>query len=111
MRLRFADEGDSLNVRSLIALDSFARDPNQELATRPNARAWWIVAILLALTIWIVVWTRRSEVGLYRAIGTSASQLGVLGAVERHSPSPRRTSRHSMGNSSLGVFTRSLSNR
>lgn len=78
----FAEEGDRLRVRDLIRLDEFSRDPAIELATRPHARAWWLAASLLSAIMWLTVWMRRAEVGLYRAVGTNAVQLMILGTVE-----------------------------
>lgn len=77
----FADAADIIVV-PWIRLDEFSRDPVAELAGRSQASAWIIAGLLIAVMGWLVTWFRRSQIGLYRAVGTGPSGLLVLGAVE-----------------------------
>ncbi len=82
----FADTGDNLVVRPWIRLDEFARNPTQELATRPQRNAWVAAGLLLAALVWLATWFRRAHIGLYRAVGTSPTALLILGFVEAALP-------------------------
>jgi len=82
----FADTGDGLITRPWIRLDEFARDPITELASRPQAGAWLPAGLLLAVIAWLATWFRRSHIGLYRAVGTTPTQLLILGAIETVTP-------------------------
>lgn len=75
---------DSANVIVVpwIRLDEFSRDPVAELAGRPQASAWIVAGLLVGVMAWLVTWFRRSQIGLYRAVGTGPSTLLILGAVE-----------------------------
>jgi len=65
-----------------IRLDEFSRDPIAEFAGRPQASAWIIAGLLIGMMAWLVTRFRRSQIGLYRAVGTGPSALLILGAVE-----------------------------
>ncbi len=73
----FADTGRELVVRPWIKLDEFARSPIEELRTRPQSRAWLPVGTVLALLFWLALWSRRSELGLYRALGMKRVEMLV----------------------------------
>jgi len=77
----FTDATDVIVV-PWIRLDEFSRDPVAELAGRPQASAWIIAGLLIGVMGWLVTWFRRSQIGLYRAVGTGPPALLVLGAVE-----------------------------
>lgn len=74
----FSDAGQDLSVRPWITLDDFARNPTQELASRVQRFAWILVTVLTSLIVWLMIWFRRSELGLYRALGTTKSALLLL---------------------------------
>ena len=65
-----------------IRLDEFSRDPIAEFAGRPQSSAWIVAGLLIGMMAWLVTWFRRSQIGLYRAVGTGPSALMILGAVE-----------------------------
>lgn len=77
----FAGTPDAV-VTPWIRLDDFARNPIEELATRPQTNAWILAGLLLAAIAWITTWFRRSHIGLYRAVGTGPAALLILGTVE-----------------------------
>lgn len=78
----FADLRPDLEVRRWIRLDEFARDPITELAARPQAQAWIPAGIVITLLVWLTVWVRTAEIGLYRAVGTPTATLWLLGQLE-----------------------------
>lgn len=78
----FADTGTSLRVAPWIQLDEFSRDPSAEFARRVQARAWLPAAFILTLLFWLSAWFRRSEVGLYRAVGTTGAGVWLVGQLE-----------------------------
>jgi len=69
---------DKLTAAPWIELDEFARDPVAELAGRPHRYGWVLVAGLSAVMTWLMIWFRRSELGLYRALGTSRPAMLLL---------------------------------
>lgn len=74
----FTNSASDLTVRHWITLDEFARNPTADLETRPQRFAWILVAGLSSLITWLTIWFRRSELGLYRALGTNRSALLVF---------------------------------
>lgn len=56
--------------------DEFARDPEAEFAGRPQRSGWPIAAALIVAMNWLMTWFRRSELGLYLALGTP--RIGTL---------------------------------
>ncbi|MCB1247051.1 MAG: hypothetical protein KDB69_07295, partial [Acidimicrobiia bacterium] len=77
----FAASGDAI-AAPLIRLDEFSRDPLAELAERPTRYGWILAGAVIALTVWVMAWFRRSDIGLYRAFGTRTSGLTIIGSVE-----------------------------
>lgn len=77
----FADSADVV-VAPWIRLDQFSRNSVAELAARPQADGWLIAGLVLAGISWLATWFRRSQIGLYRAVGTGPSTLLIFGAVE-----------------------------
>lgn len=75
-------EATRIEARRLIRLDGFARGPRSELANRPQVHAWLPAGVLIAAVMWLVVWFRRADIGLYRAIGTNGPSLLVLVQLE-----------------------------
>lgn len=78
----FKDSGDQLIIRPLLRFDEFARNPQEELDSRPQAQGWVPVGLVLVGLAWLVAWFRRSEIALYRVTGTRSVSLLVLGTVE-----------------------------
>jgi hypothetical protein len=74
--------GPDVVVQPVKRLDEFSRDPVGELAGRPQTIAWLYAGLLLALLGWLSSWFRRSDVGLYRAVGTGSPALLVIAAGE-----------------------------
>ncbi|MEX2323523.1 MAG: hypothetical protein WEA29_07105 [Acidimicrobiia bacterium] len=82
MEAVFADLRPNLEVRRWIRLDDFSRDPVAELANRPQRQAWIPIGIAAAVLVWVIVWARTAEIGLYRAVGTRTSTLWLFGQFE-----------------------------
>jgi hypothetical protein len=78
----FSDSGPQLSVNQYRRLDEFSIDPLQALAARPQRQAWTIIGATLAALTWIGAWFRRSELGLYRAIGTTTPELATITWIE-----------------------------
>lgn len=75
---QFDDSGPQLSVTPYRRLDEFSFNPREALATRPQGDAWLIIGATLAALTWIGTWFRRAELGLYRAVGTTTTQLAVM---------------------------------
>lgn len=73
---------DDVAVDPLIKLGEFSRDPLQDMRQRPTGTAWVLVGITLTIVVWIVLWFGRSDIGLYRALGTPRSALITIKALE-----------------------------
>lgn len=69
-------------VRPYLRSDQFTRDPAQEFAGRPQRFGWLAAAGLIVALAVLAAWFRRSEIGLYLAVGTSRAQLLGLLAIE-----------------------------
>lgn len=78
----FSDAGSELSVRPWILLDEFSRNPTVDLANRTQRLAWILIAVLASLMAWLMIWFRRSELGLYRALGTARSAVSLLVQIE-----------------------------
>lgn len=74
----FADAGSELLVRQWLSQDEFARDPVAELEGRPQAGAWAVAGGALAVLVWLTLWFRRSEMSLYRVLGSTRTALWCL---------------------------------
>lgn len=81
----FAGVDDAIAV-PLIRLDEFSRDPVAELANRPARYGWVVAGSVIALTVWVMAWFRRADIGLYRALGTRSSGLTIIGSIEAAVP-------------------------
>lgn len=69
-------------ARPYIRRDEFTRDPAAEWASRPQKEGWPLAAAVVAGLFALTVWFRRSELGLYLALGTPRSSLMAMLAVE-----------------------------
>ncbi len=79
---RLAEGSLEPTVRPLRRSDEFTRDPAAEWASRPQKLGWLGVSILLFGFALVGAWFRRSEAGLYLAMGTRRAQLAVMAAAE-----------------------------
>lgn len=79
---RFAEGSADPAVRPYRRSDEFTRDPAAEWDTRPQKRGWAAVSLGLFGFAVAAAWFRRSEAGLYLAIGTRRAQLAIMGAAE-----------------------------
>ena len=62
--------------------DEFARDPEAEFASRPQRLGWALASAVIVAMAWLMTWFRRSELGLYLALGTPRSGAVFLLAAE-----------------------------
>jgi hypothetical protein len=76
----FADA--DVEVRPLRRDDEFTRDPAAELAGRPHRSASLAAGVLVSLAWWVAGWFRRSEYGLYLALGLSRTRVLLLAQFE-----------------------------
>ncbi len=78
----FAVGGEGASVRPYTRQDEFSRDPAAEFAGRAQRDGWIAIGLLLAGLFWLIAWFRRSELGLYMAIGTPRMAVATMQAVE-----------------------------
>ncbi len=71
-----------LSTRPLVIVDDLARLPSVEFEGRASERFAAMAGVLVGALLVIGVALRRSELGLYRAVGTGRSGLVVLVACE-----------------------------
>ncbi len=71
-----------IDISPLVDLGEFAFDPVGELANRPQASAWTVAGSALTVLIALVAWLRRSELGLYRVLGSSRASLWLMSQLE-----------------------------
>jgi hypothetical protein len=79
---RFADGSADPAVRPYRRADEFTRNPAAEWDGRPQKYGWPAVSVGLSGLAAIAAWFRRSESGLYLAMGTRRVQLAVMAATE-----------------------------
>ena len=78
----FADGEEAPIIRPFRRQDEFTRDPAAEFRARPQRLGWLAASGLVIATLWLTTWFRRSELGLYLALGTDRSTLAMMLAVE-----------------------------
>lgn len=78
----FEGRGRQVAVRPLVPASEFTRDPVLELARRPQAEAWVPLGLIVGLVTSLVIWLRRSEAALYRALGVPPAGLVLMAQVE-----------------------------
>lgn len=76
------DSDSELAIEPLVSLNEFARDPQVELRERPQANSWVVVGMMLTTFVWVALWYRRSEFGLYRVLGTTRTQMLYMAQLE-----------------------------
>jgi hypothetical protein len=57
-------------------------DPRHDFITRPERHLWLPAGAVLAVLWWLATWSRRSELALYRAVGTSRWAVIALLQIE-----------------------------
>jgi hypothetical protein len=78
----FEPQARQVVVRPLIPTGEFTRDPTRELAARPQAGAWLPLGLIVGLVTSLLTWLRRSEAGLYAALGVPATGLVLMAHIE-----------------------------
>jgi hypothetical protein len=78
----FTSGDETAAARPYIRSDEFTRDPAAEWAARPQRNGWPLAAALVAGLFALTAWFRRSELGLYLAVGTPRGALMGMLAVE-----------------------------
>jgi hypothetical protein len=79
---RFTEGSTEAIVRPYLRQGDFARNPGDELGTRPQRYGWTIAAALLVGVAVLGAWFRRTELGLYIALGTSRGAVALMFATE-----------------------------
>ncbi|MEO8541463.1 MAG: hypothetical protein ABI577_17095 [bacterium] len=79
---RFAEGSADPAVRPYRRSDEFTRNPAAEWDARPQKWGWIGVSAGLFGFALTAAWFRRSESGLYLAMGTRRAQLAIMGAAE-----------------------------
>lgn len=79
---RFAEGSSDPAVRPYRRGDEFTRDPAAEWSSRPQRWGWIAAPLGLFGFAIAAAWFRRSEAGLYLAMGTRRAQLALMGAAE-----------------------------
>ena len=78
----FAGGDEPPIVRRYRRRDEFTRDPLAEFRARPQRLGWVAAAGPVVGTFWLMTWFRRSELGLYLALGTGRATVATMLAVE-----------------------------
>ncbi|MGK2965149.1 MAG: hypothetical protein ACSLFM_06040, partial [Tepidiformaceae bacterium] len=78
----FTSGDEPPNVIPYRRTDEFARDPAAEFAGRPQRLGWMVAGAMVVAMAWLMTWFRRSELGLYLALGTPRSAVVALLAAE-----------------------------
>lgn len=71
------DEG-SVVTRPLLADDRFRADPIDLFRSRPTRHAWLLVGMTISVLVSLIIWSRRSELALYRTVGASVGQVVIV---------------------------------
>ena len=79
---RFTTGDEEAVARPYIRRDDFTRAPAAEWAARPQRNGWPLAGGLMAGLFALTAWFRRSELGLYLAIGTPRVSLLFMLAAE-----------------------------
>jgi len=79
------EAGSSLPLIEIVPLlrgDETTQDPVGSFAERPSRDSWAVGIGIVSMVYLLSVWFRRGELALYRAVGTSRIELGIVGFVE-----------------------------
>lgn len=78
----FARGGEAPAARPYTRQDEFSRDPAEEFAGRAQRNGWLVGGALVGVLFWLMAWFRRSELGLYMALGTPRTAVAFAQAME-----------------------------
>lgn len=73
---------NGLAVRPVIAVDEFTRNPMTEFSNRPERNLWLPTGAAVTLLFWMTWWFRRTETGLYRALGMNGGAALLMSQTE-----------------------------
>ncbi|MGH8873746.1 MAG: hypothetical protein ACRDVM_00615 [Acidimicrobiia bacterium] len=62
--------------------DELGASPSEKLLGRPHRNGWIGVALTMTASYWLTSWSRRSEWGLYRALGFRIHHLLLMAQLE-----------------------------
>ncbi|MFO7549457.1 MAG: hypothetical protein R6X29_11410 [Acidimicrobiia bacterium] len=65
-------------VARLLGEDRLRTDPVAAFHGRPTRYAWAAAGSVVGIMIWLITWFRRSEMALYRTVGSSRGQTTLL---------------------------------
>lgn len=65
-------------VTRLLREDRLRADPIVVFHRRPTKYAWAAAGIVVGMIFWLITWFRRSEIALYRTVGSSRSQTALI---------------------------------
>lgn len=71
-----------VDVVPWLAEQTQTMNPSQQWHAIADWHPWLAVAVLLTVIVLIVTWTRRAETGIYRAFGTTNTELTLLISTE-----------------------------
>lgn len=77
-----AGRGDAPVATRVLSIDDFTTSPAGLFESRASRFAWMWSAVVAAVVWGLLLWTRRSELSLYRALGVSRGQLTYMQLVE-----------------------------
>jgi hypothetical protein len=79
---QLAPSSEGASVKRVVVRDDFPFNPQDEIGVRPQRDSWLLAGGLIALFLWFALWTRRSELGIYRALGCRPTHLIILTQIE-----------------------------
>ena len=80
--LRAAFGRSDTALRRVLPGADLVASPFEEHRSRLSRHAWWAVAVAFGAIGRFVVWTRRSEVALYRSLGLPPDDIRLMIAIE-----------------------------
>ncbi len=78
----FATGGEGPGVRPYTRREEFSRDPAAEFAGRAQRDGWIAAGAVVGAVFWLMAWFRRSELGLYMALGTPRPAVAFGQSIE-----------------------------
>ena len=65
-------------VTRFLAEDPLRTDPVTVFAARSTRYAWAASGVIVGVVVWLIIWFRRSEMALYRTVGSSRGQTTLI---------------------------------
>lgn len=78
LRSWFAGYGITVSVAPVLVAGKFSLNPVADFDQRPNRFAWFPAGVSLGLVFAVVGWFKRSEIALYRTLGSGIAQTAVI---------------------------------